>query len=615
MALSGNLKTNSYDGRYYQVSWSAKQSVNNNTSSISWELRSVGGNVTWYAERTLTVVVAGKTVVSKTDRTQRYAGVISSGTFDVAHGSDGTKSFSISIKAAVYTSEVNLSAEQSFTLNTISRNSTFGTISGKTIGSATTVNINRSNSAFTHQLWYKIKNNGSWVNIGSGITTSKSFTVPMSKCSDITNDTKDVFGLCLRTYNGSTQIGKDVYLTTDISVPSSVVPTISNISASDGNGYLSTYGGYVKDKSTVKVITTTSGSYGSSITSISVTVDGKKYNGSSITSNLLTSSGSKTISVQVTDSRGRTASSSTTITVLAYSAPSITNIYTQRCNSDGTANSNGSYLKVVFSSTVSSLNSKNPATYTVQYRKKGASSYTSATLSNYANNRAVSNGQYVFAAETSSSYEVILSVKDGFGTDSKSAIGPSVSKVFSILSKGLGIAFGKVAETQSVAEFDWKIKANKGLTVSGTDINVLISNAVQKLYPVGHILMSTNSANPSTYLGFGTWTVWGSGRVPVGINSSDGDFNTVNKTGGAKTVNISHNHVESVGADDTTMYLTAGSSGGVYGSTINSNANRMTWKGNPTTGATRLNKTSTSGSTAQSIVQPYIVCYMWRRTA
>lgn len=127
--------------------------------------------------------------------------------------------------------------------------------------------------------------------------------------------------------------------------------------------------------------------------------------------------------------------------------------------------------------------------------------------------------------------------------------------------------------------------------------------------------MSTNSANPSTYLGFGTWTAWGSGRVPVGINSSDGDFNTVNKTGGAKAVNISHNHVESIGADDTTMYLTAGANGGVYGSTINSSANRMTWKGNPTTGATRLNKTSTSGSTAQSIVQPYIVCYMWRRTA
>ena len=126
--------------------------------------------------------------------------------------------------------------------------------------------------------------------------------------------------------------------------------------------------------------------------------------------------------------------------------------------------------------------------------------------------------------------------------------------------------------------------------------------------------MSTNSANPSTYLGFGTWTAWGSGRVPVGINSSDGDFNTVNKTGGAKTVNISHNHIESVGADDTTMYLTAGSSGGVYGSTINSNANRMTWKGTPTAGATRLNKTSTNGSTTQSIVQPYIVCYMWKRT-
>ncbi len=70
--------------------------------------------------------------------------------------------------------------------------------------------------------------------------------------------------------------------------------------------------------------------------------------------------------------------------------------------------------------------------------------------------------------------------------------------------------------------------------MNGTDINTLINSAVQKLYPVGHILMSSNSANPSTYLGFGTWVAWGSGRVPVGVNSSDTDFSTVEKTGGAK---------------------------------------------------------------------------------
>lgn len=72
-------------------------------------------------------------------------------------------------------------------------------------------------------------------------------------------------------------------------------------------------------------------------------------------------------------------------------------------------------------------------------------------------------------------------------------------------------------------------------------------------------------------------------------------------------------------ADNLKNTLTSGigfgANGGVYGSTINSSANRMTWKGTPATGATRLNKTSTAGSSTQSIVQPYITCYMWKRTA
>ena len=616
MALSGSLQTNGYEGRYYQVNWSATQSVNSNTSTISWELRALGGASSWYAERTLSVTIAGTKVVNKTDRVQRYSGIISSGTLPaITHDSNGAKSFSISISAAVYTSDVNLTASQTFTLNTIARNSTFGKVTGKTIGSATTVTINRNSSAFTHQLWYKLRTEGSWIDLGTGIGTSKTFTVPIEKCSEFPNDTSGVFGLCIRTYNGSTKIGKDVYLTTEINIPDSVIPAISSMTLSDANNHLSTYGGYIQNKSAVKVVTSASGIYGSTITSYNITVGDGTYSGSNITSNLLTSPGTTTVSAKVTDSRGCVVTKSSTITVLPYTAPKITAMSAKRCNADGTANSNGSYLGVIFSSSVASLNEKNPATYTIQYRKKGVSTYTSATLNNYTNNRSISDGQYIFAAEANSSYEIILTVTDGFGSDIKSVIGPSVSKVFSILAKGLGIAFGKVAEKENTADFDWKIHANKGLTVNGTDIQVLINNAVQKMYPVGSIKMSTSSANPSTYMGFGTWVAWGTGRVPIGVNASDSDFSSVEKTGGSKTVNIAHNHVESVGADANTMYLTAGANGGVYGSSINSSANRMTWKGTPATGATRLNKTSTAGSSTQSIVQSYITCYMWKRTA
>ena len=56
--------------------------------------------------------------------------------------------------------------------------------------------------------------------------------------------------------------------------------------------------------------------------------------------------------------------------------------------------------------------------------------------------------------------------------------------------------------------------------------------------------MSTSSTNPGTLFG-GTWEAWGSGRVPVGVNSSDSDFSTVEKIGGSKTINLSHSHTVS----------------------------------------------------------------------
>ena len=144
--------------------------------------------------------------------------------------------------------------------------------------------------------------------------------------------------------------------------------------------------------------------------------------------------------------------------------------------------------------------------------------------------------------------------------------------------------------------------ALENMTLNLTTLSKLI-------YPVGSIYMSTDSTDPK-YLFGGTWEQWGTGRVPVGVNASDSDFNAAGKTGGAKTVNLEHSHIESVGTDDGSMYLAG--NGGLWGSSVQS-VNRMTWKGTISTGLARLNNTSRSGSKSQSIMQPYITCYMWKR--
>ncbi len=69
------------------------------------------------------------------------------------------------------------------------------------------------------------------------------------------------------------------------------------------------------------------------------------------------------------------------------------------------------------------------------------------------------------------------------------------------------------------------------------NLQTVVNNLWKTLYPVGSILINTSGTNPATYLG-GTWIEWGSGRVPVGVNSRDDDFKSANQTGGAKKVRL-----------------------------------------------------------------------------
>ena len=157
----------------------------------------------------------------------------------------------------------------------------------------------------------------------------------------------------------------------------------------------------------------------------------------------------------------------------------------------------------------------------------------------------------------------------------------------------------------------------------------------QKMYPVGSIYLSVKNTNPSTYFG-GTWVAWGSGRVPVGINTSDSNFNTVEKTGGASTVTLTTSQIPSHSHAKGTL---SAAGGGAHSHNLKNQ--KAAWGldggGNrvlvdATSGYTAVtNKATTSadahthtisGSTAaagsggaHSNLQPYIVCYMWKRTA
>ena len=122
-----------------------------------------------------------------------------------------------------------------------------------------------------------------------------------------------------------------------LDVPNSVVPSISAINLSEAvSGIAAQFGGYVQTRSKLNVSITAAGTQSSTITGYRTTVNGTTYTGTSFTTGTLSTAGSNTISVTVTDSRGRTATRTSTFTVLAYAPPSLTKFSAERCNSDGT---------------------------------------------------------------------------------------------------------------------------------------------------------------------------------------------------------------------------------------------------------------------------------------
>lgn len=160
-------------------------------------------------------------------------------------------------------------------------------------------------------------------------------------------------------------------------------------------------------------------------------------------------------------------------------------------------------------------------------------------------------------------------------------------------------------------------RALTGVSINGRSL-------LNHIYPVGSIYMSTSATNPTNFFG-GTWVAWGAGRVPVGFNGGDGNFNSSEKTGGSKTINIEHNHGLSnaraaVGRADSSLATMSYTSGGnphnVYFDREFSYYGGISGGSKHATDTSLIyGNTNNGGSTAASVLQPYITCYMWKRTA
>lgn len=161
-----------------------------------------------------------------------------------------------------------------------------------------------------------------------------------------------------------------------------------------------------------------------------------------------------------------------------------------------------------------------------------------------------------------------------------------------------GVADNLTTEASGTSVLD----AHQGEILKG-----LISDIWKTIYPVGSIYMSVNNTDPGTLFG-GTWEAWGTGRVPVGVDSGDSDFSTAEKIGGEKT--NTHNHYTLFGNDDNALYV-ASTQYAVRSrvSTLKRGAISL-----PSHGEGPCREDSTYDESI-NILQPYVTCYMWKRTA
>ncbi len=256
-------------------------------------------------------------------------------TITIGHNSDGKKSF---VFSANFTGGGGWSPntlnipESSFTLSIIPLSSSLSNnaLSGnRQIGNLHTLTIDRKSSSFTHQVWYRVFGS-EWIDLGKNHGTSVSFTPSLDLARHLPKSSSGLMDICVRTYNGSTQIGSDVYSNGwHFKIPDSVKPTFTGISLTDMNTVarqLLSGNDFLQIISDIQVnFNNASGAYGSTITGYRAEIVNKKNivteDGGHL--GMMNFKGAATIRAYVVDSRGKQSDTKDiTINVIEYNAPS-----------------------------------------------------------------------------------------------------------------------------------------------------------------------------------------------------------------------------------------------------------------------------------------------------
>lgn len=326
------------------------------------------------------------------------------------------------------------------------------------MGKSVTINTPAVNNAYRHTLRYSFGSASG--TIATGIASSVSWTLPVSLANQIPSATTGSGTIYCDTYSGSTLLGtKSVSIT--LTVPGSVVPSAGTLSATLAEDTSGT-GLYVKGMGKAKLtLSGASGAYGSNITSYTITGGGWTATNGALTTGTLASAGNITFTATVTDSRGRKASTTRTISVIDYTKPGVAVCDVYRCDADGNRKKAGTYFAVEINASYSAITG-NTLSITARYKKQSESSYgTAANVTN--NGKTVIGGGNIGASTT---YDVLVTVADKYNSLSIPRT-LSTKSVLQSFKRSAGAAIGKVAELANWLDVAWNTRIRGNLKVDG----------------------------------------------------------------------------------------------------------------------------------------------------
>ncbi len=455
------------------------QSIENNTSNVSVSLflkRNDGYSASAYnlseSANSATLTVNGEIKVSKNLVIDTRNGVsvnLASWTGDIPHSADGMLTFAVSGRFTMGGTHVSSgSVSGSFTCTDIPRKSTM-TLSASTLnpGDTLTATIDCASSAFTHKIKYSFGSKYSTITIPAGESTG-SFSFPVSWINQIPNARSGKMSAVLTTYKGSKNLGSNTY-SVKIVIPSEsqYMPDFTLITERIDNNVPADMNSYVQGVSQIKLdVDDLSLKYGAKKVSCVARVDTHSKNKVPATFSLV-KSGEITLSVTIKDSRGFTTKKTKTITVCKYSVPSITINSIYRCNQSGEKTTSGSYIRVNYSTSVSSVNGKNTYKVVCKYKKAGTSTFSSETE--------LEESPCVLPFNDflkTNSYIVAFKITDEITKDTgfSQRVISSVSIPFNIKKGGKGAAFGCYSENSNELTVAWDLNVLGSVFYENIDI-------------------------------------------------------------------------------------------------------------------------------------------------